>query len=180
MTYPSPGAPDLARRVEERLGPELGRAPGRGLDHGVWTPLVHMLPGADVPVLQLSLPRDRDRAGLVELGTRLRPLRDEGVWIMASGSLTHDLKSLGPDGTEPPAPARDFDRWTARRIEADDRAVLLGVEEARPDFRAHHPTPEHWDVLYVALGAADPADPVGFPAEGFEYRCISRRSVQWG
>jgi 4,5-DOPA dioxygenase extradiol len=174
VVYPSPGAPALAERIRELL-PGVEATPGRGLDHGVWTPLVHLWPEADVPVLQLSLPR----GDLVELGRRLAPLRDEGVLLIGSGSLTHHLGRMRPDGAPPPEDVVAFDAWVVDRLEAGDHPALIDAA-ARVDFARHHPTSEHWEVLLPLLGAVDPGEPVTYPVEGFEFGALSRRSVRWG
>lgn len=180
VEYPAPGAPELAHRVQELLGP-LPNAKERGLDHGVWTPLVHLLPGADVPVLQLSLPATRSSRELLQLGRQLAPLRQEGVWIVGSGSLTHNLRRLRPDGTAPSLEVRGFDNWIADRLRRGDVDSLARAPELHSDFRRHHPSPEHWNVLLPVLGAWDPShEPASFPVEGFEFGELSRRSFQGG
>lgn len=179
VDYPAPGAPALSERVAELLG-GADRAPTRGWDHGVWTPLVHLLPGARVPVLQLSLPRGAEGRELLELGRSLAPLRDEGIWILGSGNFTHDLGSLRPDGSPPSPRARDFDAWVAGRLRAGDHRALADAPRIRPDFRFHHPTPEHWNALILPLGATDPEEEVRFPVTGWEYGDLSRRSVEIG
>lgn len=183
VAYPAPGAPDVATRVAALLGDAHGlvRHPDRALDHGVWTPLVHMWRAADVPVLQLSLPRHYDASQLYALGAALAPLRDEGVFIMASGNLTHNLRRILPDGAEPEAFARDFDAWIRDVLVSNDHAALLAYRERAPDFAASHPTEEHFVPLLVAAGAAGFGDEgvrVRFPVEGFEYGNLSRRAVE--
>ena len=119
--YPAPPAPELARRVADLAGGEraVAHEPSRGLDHGAYVPLVAMYPDADVPVLQLSLPT-LDPEGLLELGARLRPLRDEGVLIIGSGFMTHGLPYLREFVLDAPPPdwSKDFDQWVAAALEA--------------------------------------------------------------
>src|SRR5918911_593879 len=110
ITYPSPGAPELADRVR-RLADELTHVaedPQRGLDHGAYVPLLFMYPAADVPVLQVSMPREDPRV-LLEIGRRLAPLRDEGVLIMGSGFMTHSFAAFGESSV--PDAIREFDAW---------------------------------------------------------------------
>lgn len=177
VSYPAPGAPELAERVAELV--DVDRAPRRGWDHGVWTPLVWMWPGADVPVLQLSLPR-ASPAELVALGAALRPLRADGVFILGSGSMTHNLGRMSRDGFPPAQWAEAFDAWIAEVLGDRRDAELLDYERTAPRFRTAHPTDEHWTPLLVALGAADPDAPATFPVTGWEYGNLSRRCVQLG
>ena len=183
VQYASPGAPDLATRVRGLLAPAgpVADAPERGLDHGAYIPLKAMYPDADVPVLQASLPT-LDPATLFDLGRTLRPLRDEGVLIVGSGFLTHNLRILDWHGTAPtPAWAREFDEWTADVVERGDVDALLDYRTRAPGVRIALPTHEHFAPLLVTMGAADPgADPVSFPITGFAMSTMTKRSVQIG
>jgi 4,5-DOPA dioxygenase extradiol len=179
--YPAPGAPALARRVRELLSPRqpVTDDPQRGLDHGAYVPLVAMYPQADVPVLQLSLPSLEPRA-LLELGRALAPLRHEGVLVVGSGFLTHNLRTLDWSGeSPPPAWATDFDQWTAQALERHDTGALLDYLRLGPGARMALPTQEHFVPLLVALGAAE-GEPVTFPITGFFGGSFTRRSVQLG
>ncbi len=180
VTYPAPGAPQLAERVATLLGDDVRRQHQRGLDHGVWTPLVHMFPDADVPVLQLSLPSERGAQDVFNLGKRLAPLRDEGVLIIGSGNITHNLREMGRDGDSPEAWASEFDTWARDVVAKRDWDTLLSYKDKSPAFRRNHPTEEHWLPLLVAAGAASDDDAVSFPVDGFEYKNLSRRAVQLG
>ena len=183
IEYPSPGAPDLVRRIGALMGEEVTRH-DRALDHGVWVPLLHMAPQADVPVLQLSLPSREGPEALFELGRKLAPLRDEGVFILGSGNVVHNLRRLSwhdPDGTAPPAWASEFDGWVREVINQGDFDALVDYRHKSPGLRIAHPTEEHFQPLLVAAGAASVRrDPVSYPVEGFEYGSISRRCVQFG
>jgi 4,5-DOPA dioxygenase extradiol len=181
LQYPAPGASDLARAVEGLLaeGPRPIES-GRSLDHGVWIPLLRMWPDAQLPVLQLSMPRTFSDADLYSLGRRLATLRGHGVLILASGNLVHDL--TGADLTadsEPPQYAREFDAWVAERLSTGDHESLVRWRETAPSARRAHPTAEHFRPILVAAGAAGD-DSVCFPVEGFENRTVSRRCVQFG
>lgn len=180
MSYAAPGAPELAERVVALLDNDVTRRASRGWDHGVWTPLVHLFPEADVPLLQLSLPLARGGAGVFELGKRLAPLRDEGVLIIGSGNLTHNLYEMGPDGREPESWARDFDTWAHEVITRRDWDTLLDYMAKAPAFRRNHPTEDHWLPLLVTVGAAVDEPAVSFPVDGFEFKNLSRRCVQLG
>ncbi|MDA8129086.1 MAG: class III extradiol ring-cleavage dioxygenase [Betaproteobacteria bacterium] len=163
MQYLAPGAPALAERVVSLLsaaGNAAALHPTRGLDHGAWVPLSAMFPAADVPVTQLSLVRDAGPAAHVALGQALAPLRDEGVLIVATGSITHNFDWLDWQGAGDPAPqAEIFADWVAERAAAGDVAGLLGYRAA-PHGAAAHPTEEHFLPFFVALGAAAGDRPV--------------------
>jgi 4,5-DOPA dioxygenase extradiol len=178
--YPAPGAPALADRVEQLLAPHLPveRREGRPIDHGAWVPLIHLFPDADVPVLQISMPMSMDEAALVQLGAELSPLRDEGVFVLATGNLVHDLRhaNLATD-IPPPEYAVAFDRWVAAALVHRNADALQRWREAAPDPLRNHPSAEHYRPLLVAAGAAR-GDGARFPVGGFEHGTISRRSVQ--
>ena len=182
VTYPSPGAPALAARVRallEAAGQKVADEPTRGLDHGAFIPLLAMYPGAEIPVLQLSLPT-LDPRELFALGRTLAPLRDEGVLIVGSGFITHNLRAIDPrPGAPTPAWARDFDAYTADALARRDVDALLDYRARGPGVRQSLPTHEHFVPLVVAVGAA-PEEPVAFPITGFWFGSATRRSVQLG
>jgi 4,5-DOPA dioxygenase extradiol len=183
LRYPSPGAPELAARVRalcDAAGIAHRDEPERGQDHGSYIPLLCMYPDADVPVLQISLPTLEPRP-LYELGRALAPLRADGVLVIGSGFLTHNLRALSL--RETPAWARDFDAWTADALARRDVAALLDYRARGPGVREALPTHEHFVPAIVAAGAASsaPAEPVTFPITGFWFDgAMTRRSVQWG
>lgn len=157
MTYETPDASDLSALVASMFpdaSPVL-QHPSRGLDHGAWVPLKVMYPDADIPVLQLSLPTS-DPQQLMELGRRLRPLRDHGVAIIGSGFLTHGLPFLKEwtiDAT-PPGWSTDFDLWAAEAMSRGDIDTLAAYQDRAPGMPYAHPTVEHLIPLFVAIGAA--------------------------
>ncbi|HET7634130.1 MAG TPA: class III extradiol ring-cleavage dioxygenase [Burkholderiales bacterium] len=157
--YPAPGAPDLALRAQQLLaahGFEAALDAGRGLDHGAWVPLRLMYPDADIPVMQISLQPRLGPEHHYRIGKALAPLRNEGVLILASGSLTHNLSELGAYDSDSPAPewVDLFQQWVAQRVEANDIDALLRYRELAPAAIRNHPTEEHFMPLFVALGAA--------------------------
>jgi 4,5-DOPA dioxygenase extradiol len=180
VTYPAPGAPELAAQVAALMPdsePVAWRR--RGLDHGAYVPLNVMYPEADIPVLQISLPT-QDPHRLIELGRRLRPLRDEGVLIIGSGFMTHGLPFLRSFETDQPAPAwsRDFDAWAAEALAAGDVDALADFRQHAPGSRYAHPTVEHFTPLFVALGTGrDVAAPPVTKIDGF-WIGLSKRSVE--
>jgi 4,5-DOPA dioxygenase extradiol len=176
IEYPAPGDPALARRIAELTGAALDER--RGLDHGVWSPLRFLFPDAGVTVVQLSLPRDA--SALVDTGRALAPLRAEGVLVLASGNVTHNLRTadMGDRDAAPEAWAVEFDAWVKERLLAWDLESLADFRTRAPHGRLAHPTPEHFAPLLVACGAADPRPDVCFPYEGFEHATLSLRCVE--
>jgi 4,5-DOPA dioxygenase extradiol len=180
--YPAPGAPALAQRIRALLkGTQpVADEPTRGLDHGAYVPLVAMYPEADVPVLQLSLPSENPKE-LFDLGRALSPLRDEGVLIVGSGFITHNLRTLDWSGQgAPPAWASEFDSWTQEALARRDIDALLDYQRKGPASQIALPTREHFVPLLVSLGAADEGESVQFPITGFWMGSLTRRSVQFG
>jgi 4,5-DOPA dioxygenase extradiol len=182
VKYPAPGAPDLARRVTELLAPTgpILQIPDRGLDHGAYVPLVAMYPQADVPVLQMSIPT-LEPPELFEIGHLLRPLRKEGVLIIGSGFLSHNLRSIDWSGKAPtPAWAKEFDQWIGDVLARRDIDALLDYRKRAPAIDLALPTHEHFVPVVSALGAADD-EPVSFPITGFmKGSGLTRRSAQFG
>lgn len=178
VRYAAPGAPKLARRVARVLAPlgPVKQDPKRGHDHGTWVPLKWMYPKADVPLLSLSLPT-HDPKALWRMGRALRPLRDEGVLIIGSGSLTHNLRRRGRDGEKTPAWASEFDAWATRTLTRNDVDALLDWERKAPAARMNHPTVEHFVPLILAAGARKDADRASYPITGFDAASLSRRCV---
>ncbi|SAI58397.1 4%2C5-dopa dioxygenase extradiol [Bordetella ansorpii] len=160
LQYAAPGSPELAARVQQVLadaGMQAGNDPRRPLDHGAWVPLRYLYPDADVPVVQLALDVGRDARGQYELGRALAPLRDEGILLIGSGSLTHNLRDVRmPHG----APAVDyvpaFQDWYARHVAAGDIDGLLDWQASAPGAARAHPHDDHLMPFYVALGAGGP------------------------
>jgi 4,5-DOPA dioxygenase extradiol len=183
VTYQAPGAPVLARRVKELLAGKdpVAEAPDRGLDHGAYVPLLGMYPDATVPVLQLSIPT-MEPGPLIELGRRLAPLRREGVLIVGSGFLTHNLQSANFNPSAPtPAWAADFDAWAAEALRQRSVHDLTRYREKAPGVKLALPTHEHFVPVLVALGASvDVAESVSFPITGFMAGSFTQRSVQFG
>ncbi|HTT70132.1 MAG TPA: 4,5-DOPA dioxygenase extradiol [Anaeromyxobacteraceae bacterium] len=184
VKYPAKGDPALARRVVELVG-EGRAAPNSewGLDHGTWSVLVHLRPAADVPVVQLSIDGRLSPADHLALGRALAPLREEGVLILASGNLVHNLRHAftawrrGEQAT--PEWARTFDEAVAGAIAGHDTAFLVQALE-RSDGQLAHPTPDHYLPLLYAVGASAREDPVRFPITGFDMASLSMRSAVLG
>ena len=157
ISYASPGAPQLAARVQELLGKagiEVARDAERGYDHGTYTPLYSMYPEADVPVVQLSLRNGYDPEEHLAVGRALAPLRDEGVLIVGSGLSYHNLRMFGPAATRP---SEAFDAWLGDALAAEPgrRTQLLKAWDQAPSARVAHPQEDHLLPLMVAVGAAE-------------------------
>jgi 4,5-DOPA dioxygenase extradiol len=182
LQYPAPGAPELAAGVIARLqaaGFDAGLDPARGLDHGAWVPLRYLAPDADVPVLQVSLPHDIDAAGALRLGRALAPLRDRGVLVVGSGSLTHNLYEFRRHVRDPEY-AQAFADWIADAVARGDEAALVGYRERAPHAARAHPTEEHFLPLLVALGASEADEPRSLIRGGMTYGTLSMDSFGFG
>jgi 4,5-DOPA dioxygenase extradiol len=184
VTYPAPGAPELAEKVRRLLrgpGTPVHDAAERGLDHGAYVPLVEMYPDADVPVLQISLPTLEPRA-LFELGRKLAPLRDEGVLIIGSGFFTHNLAAMREvDGAEgrPPGWSAEFDQWGAEMLRTNDIDALLDFRRKAPAAGLAHPRIEHFAPLFVSLGAGNDDAKPETVIDGYWFG-LAKRSIQLG
>lgn len=179
VTWSAPGAPELAYELAAVIPVERT---DRGWDDGVWSPLVHMFPDADVPVLQLSLVTGAAPRRLFGIGRKIGVLAARGYLIVGSGAITHNVKELDPRKDAPVAEwARAFDAWVANLLADAEMEDLLAWRQKGPEARRAHPTPEHLDPLFVVAGAASLYDhAVGFPVRGFEHGTVSRRCVQFG
>ncbi|MCB1383686.1 MAG: dioxygenase [Notoacmeibacter sp.] len=162
--YPAPGEPELAMRVahmlhDAGLNPRI--APKRGYDHGAWNPLILGFPDADIPVVQLSIDPNRDAAYHYALGRVLAPLREEGILLMGSGHITHNLRAVFGvmRGGMTPDPSfagkvSAFTGWFAEQFARGDTEALLDWRNRAPNVRENHPTDEHLMPIFFAYGAA--------------------------
>ena len=180
--YPAPGDPALAQRVCEMLAPLEVRADTTwGLDHGTWSVLAHVFPAADIPVVQLSIDATQPPAFHYDLGRRLAPLRDEGVLIVASGNVVHNLGMLN---WQDDAPAYDwaqrFNAAVGGYIRTRDHAPLVDYVNLGADARRAIPTAEHYLPLLYILGLQDGSEPAGIVVEGIQNASISMLSVVIG
>jgi 4,5-DOPA dioxygenase extradiol len=160
LTYPAPGAPELAERALGLLhAAEIVAEPDPryGLDHGAWVPLQSFYPAADIPVTQLSVQPQRDARWHLRMGAALAPLRAEGVLILGTGGATHNLREIDWSGGPPPRWAKEFDDWLALALAEGRTEELLDWETTAPNARRAHPSPEHFLPLFVALGTAGAA-----------------------
>ena len=183
MTYETPDATAFAHRIAglmPRTEP-VHQHTSRGLDHGAWVPLKIMYPAGDIPVLQMSLPT-HDPARLMKLGERLKPLRDEGVLIMGTGNIVHNLPAM--DWENPSAPPYP---WAARfngamldAIAQDRPEAVIGFEELGEDARLSVPSPDHfWPLLYV-LGARHDGEEAEFHPDFIHHKSLGMTSILIG
>jgi 4,5-DOPA dioxygenase extradiol len=183
VRYPAPGDPALAARVQRLLAPLPVTADHSwGLDHGTWSVLKHVFPDATVPVVQLSIDETRPADFHYELGARLRPLREEGVLVLGSGDIVHNLHAYAWGGhpRESYDWAKRFEGRVRERLEAGDHAPLVDYLALGEDALLSVPTPEHYLPLLYVLGASIPGEPVAFPVEGMDGGSVSMLAVQFG
>lgn len=157
LQYPAPGAPALAQEVLALLqaaGVAAQGDAGRPFDHGAWVPLMHLFPEADLPVVQVALPVGAGPAEVYALGAALRGLRSQGVLVMGSGSMTHNLAEFFGGAREPAPYVIAFSRWIESALERGDMQALLNYRSLAPHAERAHPTEDHFLPLFFALGAA--------------------------
>lgn len=183
VQYPAPGSLELAARARELLAPQdVAMDEAWGLDHGTWSVLAHVFPHADIPVVQLSIDETKDAAFHYNLAKRLAPLRDEGVLVIGSGNLIHNLHAYawGRHDVEPFDWALRFEEKARGLMLADDHGPLIEYETLGRDAMLSAPTPDHYLPLLYVLALKRHGDEVTFPVEGFDGGSISMTSVRIG
>jgi 4,5-DOPA dioxygenase extradiol len=183
VQYPAPGDPVLARRVQELLAPlPVMLDDSWGLDHGTWSVLKHVYPAADVPIVQLSIDETRPAAFHYDIGRRLAPLREEGVLIVGSGNLVHNLHAYawGAHMPDPYEWAVRFEREARGLLLAGDHGPLVDYESLGRDALLSIPTPDHYLPLLYVIGARQANDPITFPVEGVDGGSISMLAISVG
>ncbi len=183
VEYSAPGDPALAQRVQALLAPLPVRLDEQwGLDHGTWAVLCHVFPQADVPLVQLSLDASKPAAFHYALGKQLAPLRAEGVLIVGSGNLVHNLRAYA--WGQPSVGAYDwaarFEQQARALMLADDVAPLIQYEQLGRDALLSIPTPEHYLPLLYVLALRQPGEDISFPSEGVDGGSISMLTVRVG
>lgn len=181
MKYETPDATWLGDLVASLMpdGEELHRHSTRGLDHGAWVPLKVMFPEADIPVIQLSMPT-HDPVKLIELGRRLKPLREQGILLIGSGFMTHGLPYIRDWRINADAPAwsAEFDHWAAEALAGGDVETLINYRTLAPGMPYAHPTVEHFTPLFITLGASDNIEtPAETKIDGY-FMGLAKRSIQ--
>jgi 4,5-DOPA dioxygenase extradiol len=183
VKYPAPGAPEVATRVQELLAPlSVGRDMQWGLDHGTWSVLNHVFPHADIPVIQLSIHNMQAAALHYEIGKRLIPLRDEGVLIIGSGNLVHNLHAYawGQRHMEPFDWAVKFEQQVRKLLLAHEDRPLIEYEELGSNAMLSIPTPEHYLPLLYILGLRKENEQISFPIQGVDGGSVSMLAVKIG
>ena len=181
--YPAPGHPQLARRIQTLLKPiDVALDQSWGLDHGTWSVLCHVFPQADVSTLQLSIDETQSASFHYQLGERLRPLRDEGVLVIGTGDIVHNLHTYawGRHPAEPYDWALRFEATARELILAGNHQPLINYQSLGKDALLSVPTPEHYLPLLYVLGAAEKTESVTFPVEGIDGGSVSMLAVQFG
>jgi 4,5-DOPA dioxygenase extradiol len=182
LQYPAPGDATLAARIVALLqdaGFDAAADANRGFDHGAWVPLRYIAPTADIPVLQVSLPQGIDAAAALKLGEALRPLREFGVLVIGSGSLTHNLYEFRQHIADPEY-AQQFADWVDDAVARRDVDALVHYRERAPHAARAHPTEEHYLPLLVALGASDADEARTRIDGGMTYGVLSMDSFAFG
>ncbi|SFB21375.1 Aromatic ring-opening dioxygenase, catalytic subunit, LigB family [Collimonas sp. OK607] len=183
LQYPATGQPELAKEAV-RLLAAAGFATEfdahRGRDHGAWIPMMHLLPKANVPVFQVSMPHNLNSLQAVKLGQALAPLRELGVLIVASGSMTHNLFEFRHLGSAPAAYVREFSAWVHTAVLAKATSRIIWYRAEAPHAERAHPTEEHFLPLLVALGAQNDSDTVQAIDGGITHGVLSMDSFVWG
>jgi 4,5-DOPA dioxygenase extradiol len=181
--YPAPGDPELAARVQKLVAPvdvELDQQ--WGFDHGTWSVLCHVFPGADVPVVQLSINETHPADFHYQVGKSLGPLRDEGVLVMGSGNLVHNLHAYawGRHPVEPFDWAVRFEKQARALLQDGDHEPLVAYDTLGRDAMLSAPTPDHYLPLMYVMGASTKDDAVTFPVEGIDGGSVSMLTVRFG
>jgi 4,5-DOPA dioxygenase extradiol len=182
IRYPSPGSPEVARRVSSLIvAPQITIDRDRwGLDHGTWAVLRRMYPDARIPVLQLSLSIADPPEYHFELGRKLRKLREEGVLMIGSGNIVHNLRRIRWEEDAAPYDwAVEFDEWVKEKLTRGDHLALMKEATQTEAGKLSIPTAEHYLPLIYALGAADSRDKLRFDYEGFQNGSISMRCLSF-
>ena len=183
VRYPAHGDAELATRIQELLAPAVVELDQRwGLDHGTWSVLCHVVPDASVPVVQVSIDETQEPDFHYDLGKRLAPLRDEGILIMGSGNLVHNLHAYAWGGhpVEPFDWALRFEKQARALLLEGDHEPLINYETLGRDAMLSAPTPDHYLPLIYVMGASAREDAVTFPVEGIDGGSVSMLSVQFG
>lgn len=183
INYPATGSPEIASAVLDALqkaGLAAELDANQGMDHGVWVPLRHLRPAADIPVVCVSLPLDASPDSAQRLGQALAPLREQGILVLGTGSLTHNLGEFrGPAVTQVSPYVTQFANWVEQHIEQRDEQTLLRYRSLAPHAARAHPTEEHLMPLFVALGASSNTDQFEVITREVRYGMLSMASYYW-
>ena len=182
LQYGAPGSGILAQIIQTELataGFNANLNHSRGRDHGAWVPMMHLLPDEKLPVLQLSLDVNLNAEELIRLGETLRALREQGIAVIASGSLTHNLYEIQHLDAKPAEYVERFTRWVREQIKTRELQALSTPHLLTDEFSRAHPTTEHYLPLLIALGASDASDQLSVLDGGIQHGVISMESYGW-
>lgn len=179
--YPAPGNPEVARMIRSGIDEPtiLADKDHWGFDHGTWSVLLHTHPKADIPVVQISMDMTKPASFHYEMGKKLRFLRRQGVMIIGSGNIVHNLRHVYPEGTPVVDWARNFDEWVKERLLTRDFAPLHTTYLQASGGAMSVPTPDHYYPFLYTLGAAEDDDKISFDFEGFQNGSLSMRTVRF-
>jgi 4,5-DOPA dioxygenase extradiol len=183
LQYPAQGSPEFALKALELFrvaGIPAVATDSYGLDHGAWVPMMHMFAKADYPVFQVSMPSRLNLESAYALGAILKPLRDEGVLIIGSGSLTHNLYEIERDSPNSAKYVQEFQSWIRHKVVGADLNALLKADSLAPDFARAHPSTEHFLPLLFAAGASGSDEAVSVLEGGIEHHVLSMESYVFG
>ena len=184
LLYPARGSQDLSRQVRQALesaGLKAELDSGQGLDHGAWVPLLHLRPQADIPIIPVSLPEDATPASALLIGQALSALRQKGIAVISSGSMTHNLYEFrGGENIKAQAYVEEFSTWVRDAVKNRDLHTLLHYRTLAPHAVRAHPTDEHFLPLFVALGASTHEDSMRILETEVRHGMLSMESYVWG
>jgi 4,5-DOPA dioxygenase extradiol len=181
--YPAPGDPPLAKKIRDMLAPlDAGLDNEWGLDHGTWSVLYHIFPKADIPVVQLSIDQTQPPTVHYKIGQLIAPLRDDGVLIVGSGNIVHNLRAYEWDRPDVGAFdwASKFEDKVKNLLNAGKEADLIDYPSLGPEAKLSVPTPEHYLPLLYVLGTRKRDDGIRFPVDGFDGGSLSMLVIQIG
>ncbi|MFV0575914.1 MAG: dioxygenase [Vibrio sp.] len=182
LQYPAKGDPLLAEQIKHHLQ-EVGYSTklqsSRGLDHGAWVPLMHLVPDANIPVVQVSINAQLNGEEIYQLGKHLLSLREQNIAVIGSGSLTHNLYEVERNSDSAAEYVVEFERWIREQVVQRDLIKLIEIPRFQPDFSRAHPSHEHYLPLLVALGASQAQDKLTVLQGGIQHKVLSMESYLW-
>lgn len=182
LQYPARGNPALSLQIQQCLvaeGVDVQLQSNRGLDHGAWVPLMHLVPNASVPVIQVSLDVTASPQQVFRLGQCLAHFRQQGIAIVGSGSITHNLADVKASHDNAAHYAQRFESWVRSQVEQNNGEALIAAADLHPDFYQAHPSAEHYYPLLFALGASQSNDQLKILKGGIKYHALSMESYLW-
>lgn len=182
LEYPAQGSPELASAIQSLLedeGFQVQQQAQRGLDHGAWVPLMHLVPNANIPVIQVSINSHANGDELYHLGKQLGCLREQGIAVIGSGSITHNLGDVVTGSKQAADYVVEFEQWVRLQMTERSAQALLDAPNLQPHFFRAHPTHEHYLPLLVAIGASNSSDEFSVIKGGIQHHALSMESYLW-